>query len=97
MAPDWRLITWRSVGLDVAVHEPGLPFFIQWEMGSPCPEPPRSTTPAVRRGSTSLSVAADQERLADWLGDHDLPIAATGRTGTSVITLTRGPDDFTLE
>jgi len=90
------LITWRSVGLDIVVREPGLPFFIQWGDGVPLPG-----AAAVRhRGGPVtlklLSVAADQERLADWLGDHDLPIAVTDPSGTSAITLTGGQGDFTL-
>ena len=44
-----------------------------------------------------LSVPADPDRLADWLGDHDLPIEETRRSGTSAVTLTRGGGDFTLE
>ncbi len=95
--PRGALITWRSVGLEIAVRESGLPFFIQWGDGVPSPG-----AAAVRhRGGPAtlnlLSVAADQERLADWLGDHDLPIAVTGPSGTWSITLTRGQGDFTLE
>ena len=57
----------------------------------------RGRPPSGRPGDAeALSVAADQERLADWLGDHDLPIAVTGPSGTSAITLTRGQVDFTL-
>ena len=82
--------------LDIAVREPGLPFFIQWGDGVPLPG-----AAAVRhRGGPVtlklLSVAVDQERLADWLGDHDLPIAVMGPSGTSAITLTGGQGDFTL-
>jgi hypothetical protein len=95
--PRGALLTWRSVGLDIALRESGLPFFIQWEDGVPLPG-----AAAVRhRGGPAtlkrLSVAADQERLADWLGDHDLPIAVTGPSGLWAITLTRGQGDFSLE
>lgn len=95
--PRGALITWRSVGLDIAVRESGLPFFIQWGDGVPFPG---AAAVRHRDGPATLkllSVAADQERLADWLGDHDLPIAVTGPSGTSAITLTRGQGDFTLE
>ena len=95
--PKGALITWRSVGLDIAVREPGLPFFIQWGDGVPFPG-----AAAVRhRGGPAtlklLSVAVDQERLADWLGGHDLPIAMTGPSGTLAITLAGGQGDFTLK
>lgn len=95
--PRGGLITWRSVGLDIAIREPGLPFFIQWGDGVRLPG-----AAAVRhRGGPAtlkvLSVPADQQRLADWLGDHDLPVAVTGPSGTLAITLTRGQEEFTLE
>jgi hypothetical protein len=90
------VISWRSVGTDIAVREPGLPFFIQWRDGVPLPG---SAAVSHRAGPVTLkllSVAADQERLAEWLGDHDLPISVTGSTGTSAITLTGGQGDFAL-
>ena len=95
--PRGALITWRSVGLEIAVCEPGLPFFIQWGDGVRLPG-----DAAVRHRDGPvrlklLSVAADQERLADWLGDHDLPIAVTGPSGARVITLTGGQADVTIE
>ena len=95
--PRGALITWRSVGLDITVRESGLPFFIQWGDGVPLPG---AAAVRHRDGPVSLkllSVAADQERLADWLGDHDLPVAVAGPSGTWAITLTRGQEDFTLE
>ena len=67
------------------------------EMASPCLEPPRSTIRAASARLKSLSVAANQENLAAWLGDNDLPIIVIGPSGTPAVTLTRGPDDFTLE
>ena len=97
VAPGGALLTWLSVGLDIVVREPGLPFFIQWGDGVPLPG-----ALAVRhRGGPAtlklLSVAADRERLSDWLGDHDLPIAVTGPSGKSLITLMGRQGDFTLE
>jgi hypothetical protein len=96
VAPGGALVTWRTVGVDVAAREPWLPFFIQWGDGVQLP----GAAAARHRGGPAtlerLSVAADQERLADWLGDHDLPIDVTGPSGTSAITLTRGEGDFTL-
>ena len=91
------LITWRSVGLDIPIHESRLPSVIQRGEGVPLPG---AAAVSHRDGPATLkllSVAADQERLAGWLGDHDLPIAVTGPSETSAITLTRGQGDFTLE
>ena len=95
--PRGALITWHSVGVDNAVGESGIPFFIQWGDGVPLPGAAAVHHPRGPATLKLLSVAADQERLADWLGDHDLPIAVTGPSGTWAITLTRGQEDFTLE
>ena len=95
--PRGALITWRSVGLEIAVRESGLPFFIQWGDGVPLPGAAAVRHRAGPATLRHLSLAADQERLADWLGDHHLPIAVTGPSGMWAITLTRGQGDFTLE
>jgi hypothetical protein len=97
VAPGGALITWRSVGLEIAVREPWIPFFIQWGDGVPLPG---AAAMRHRGGPVTLrllSVAADQARFADWLGDHDLPIAVSGPSGKAAITLTGGDGDFTLE
>ncbi len=95
--PNGSLVTWRSVGLDTAIGEPGLPLFIQWGDGVPLPGAAAIDHPGGPATLKHLSVAADPHRLADWLGDHDLPIAVRARTATSAITLTRGRADFTLD
>ncbi len=95
--PSGADITWRSVGLDIAVREPGLPFFIQWGDGVPLPG---AAAVAHRGGPVTLkrlSVTVDPNRLADWLGDHDLPIDVAGPSESSAITLTRTDVDFTLD
>jgi len=97
VAPGGAILSWRSVGLDVAVREPGLPFFIQWGDGVPFPGAAAVDHPGDIARLKSLSVAANQVNLAAWLGDNDLPIIVIGPSGTPAVTLTRGPDDFTLE
>jgi hypothetical protein len=94
--PNGSLVTWRSAGLDTAIREPGLPFFIQWGDGVPLPGATAIDHPGGPARLKLLSVPADPGRLADWLGDHDLPIAVTRSSGTSAVTLTRGDGDFTL-
>lgn len=67
---DGTEVRWRTAGLDEAVAEPYLPFFIEWAEGT---NPPgRAQTPA---GSIeSLALSGDPDRLATWLGDHALPV-----------------------
>ena len=95
--PNGSLVTWRSAGLDTAIREPGLPFFIQWGDGVPLPGATAIDHPGGAATLKLLSVSADPHHLADWLGDHDLPIAVTDRAVNWAITLTRGRGDFTLD
>jgi len=97
VTPSGAVISWRSVGADIATHEAGLPFFIQWGDGVPLPGATAIDHPGGAATLKLLSVSADPHHLADWLGDHDLPIAVADRAVTSAITLTRGRADFTLD
>ena len=94
--PSGDLITWRSTGLDVALREPGLPFFIQWGDAVPLPGSATVRHPGGPAALRLLSVPADEDRLTGWLGDHDLPIVATGSAATMAITLTRGRQEFSV-
>jgi Glyoxalase-like domain len=72
--PDGRLFRGRIAGLEQAVAEPSLPFFIKRGEGAPFPG---SAPAAHHSGSVRLArleLFGDADRLADWLGDHDLPI-----------------------
>ncbi len=95
--PGGARITWRSAGVEVAAREPGLPFFIQWGDGVPLP----GATPVRHPGGPArlklLSLDADPERLADWLGEHHLPLdVATGPSRVSGVVLSHGHRDFPL-
>jgi hypothetical protein len=70
-APGGELLSWRSAGLERAIAEPCLPFFIEWSAGTRFPglaADPRGI--AIRE----LGLTGDEQRLADWLGSHELPI-----------------------
>ena len=63
-------LRWRSAGIDEAIAEPCLPFFIEWEDGVPYPgavEAPRATI-------VGLVLEGNADRVAGWLGEHTLPI-----------------------
>jgi hypothetical protein len=72
--PDGVELTWHLVGLDVAVAE-GLPFFIQWHVAD-VDHPGRALVehrvPAV--GIEWVELGGDPDRLASWLGPHQLPV-----------------------
>ena len=94
---DGRLLRWRLAGLEQAAAEPSLPFFIEWEDGTPLPgqTPASHQVAGVRIAQVHLD--GDADRLAAWLGDHDLPI--TVRPGTPALTsivLTTGSGEIAL-
>ena len=71
-------LRWRSAGLDQAAAEPSLPFFIEWGPGTQLPGRAEIHHAAGMAKIGRLVVSADAGRLADWLGDHHLPIVVSG-------------------
>ena len=77
--PDGVRLTWRAAGIPDAMSSHGsLPFFIQWEGPAELHPGGDHTRPA---GIRWVEVAADAERLREWLGGADLPVryAAEGQ------------------
>ena len=96
-APGGELLRWRTVGVDVATRESGLPFFIQWDDGVALPGAMPVRHPRGRAHLKLLEVNEDPGRLADWLGDYDLPLSVTaGPSGLSTIVLTQEHRDVEL-
>jgi hypothetical protein len=96
--PAGARITWRSAGVEVAVREPGLPFFIQWGDGVPLPGASPVDHPGGPARLKLLSLEGDPVRLADWLGEHQLPLTvATGPSRVSEVVLTHEDRDFALD
>ena len=78
-----KALRWRLAGLERSAAEPSLPFFIEWEQGTPFPgrAPVRHPAGAVRMAE--LQLAGDSGRIADWLGAEPLPI--TVRAGPPAV------------
>ncbi|HEX4719539.1 MAG TPA: VOC family protein [Thermoleophilaceae bacterium] len=64
------LLSWRLAGTDEAAAEPFLPFFIEWGEGTPLPGNVAQATTRIEE----LRLMGDAERLAAWLGPHELPV-----------------------
>jgi hypothetical protein len=70
LTPSGSELRWRSAGIDEAIAEPCLPFFIEWAADVPYPgavDTPRATI-------ARLVLEGNPDRVAGWLGDHTLPI-----------------------
>jgi len=68
--PSGDVVRWRSAGVDEAIAEPCLPFFIEWGEGVSLPgiQLPRPAT------ISRLVLEGNADRLTGWLGQHSLPI-----------------------
>jgi hypothetical protein len=73
--PDGALLRWRLTGLETALKDPGLPFFIRWDV--PAPEHPAAEAaphPVKPRGIGWIEVGGDPDRVFDWLGTQEIPV-----------------------
>lgn len=82
VTPDGTELRWRLAGVETAASERALPFFIEWDEGTPLP----GTTDARHRVGdvrlVGLTVEGDVDRLERWLGPTDLPVdVRPGRQG----------------
>jgi hypothetical protein len=75
---------WRLAGIEQAAAEPSLPFFIEWDHGTPLPGRAPAPHRAARVQLTRLQLNGDPDRLAAWLGTHRLPL--TVHPGTPALT-----------
>jgi hypothetical protein len=91
--PDGSLLNWRLAGLEIAMTEPFLPFFIQWDVSiedHPGRATARHTT--MVSGISAVELSADRRRLSEWLGDHNLPLRfVDGDAGIRAVALSADP------
>jgi Glyoxalase-like domain len=96
--PDGQLLRGLIAGIEQAAAEPSLPFFIERGEGTPFP----GSAPATHRSGsvqiTRLELSGDADRLADWLGDHNLPvIVRPGEPAVASIVLTGDVGETVVE
>jgi hypothetical protein len=72
--PDGTVLRWRSAGFPFALANPGLPFFIDWQV-PPDLHPGRAEARhrAEPEGISWIEVG-HEPRLAEWLGDQSLSV-----------------------
>ena len=89
VTPTGAELRWRSAGIDEAIAEPCLPFFIEWGDGVPYPGAVEAPRAAIAR----VVLEGSADRVAGWLGDHDLPIRVIdgpAEVAAVVLTTTAG-------
>ncbi|MEO8323249.1 MAG: VOC family protein, partial [Actinomycetota bacterium] len=99
LRPDGMVLSWRLAGLDRAISEPPLPFFIQWDTGHRempgAAVAPHTCDPT---GITGVELAGDPAGIRAWIGDADIPVvAASGSPGITKVTLGTSLGEIVLE
>jgi hypothetical protein len=69
--PDGTVLRWRMAGLERSAEEASLPFFIEWGAETPYPGEALPQSATIRE----VRLQGDPQRLAQWLGDANLPIS----------------------
>jgi Glyoxalase-like domain len=77
--PDGTVLRWRLAGLERAMDDPSLPFFIEWHI-RPDDHPGLTVVPHRIRpmGIAEIEVGGDATRLERWLGGAPLPVRCRG-------------------
>jgi hypothetical protein len=78
------LLRWRIAGVERAMAEPWLPFFMEWTAGGQFPGRIDVEHPAAATGIKQLIVAGEPKQLSSWLNGHRLPVTLA-ESGLGVI------------
>lgn len=82
--PDGTLLRWRMAGIDRALDEPELPWFIEWDDHGTYP----GTEMPVPARVVRIELEGRARALADWLGPHSLPLdVRNGTVGVVAVEL----------
>ena len=96
-APSGRLLTWRLAGVEEAVAQPSLPFFIEWGPATLLPGQAPVTHPAGSVRLVGLELVGDADRLAAWLGPGRLPVTVRpGAPAVASVALTGNDGEIVL-
>ncbi len=93
--PDGRVLRWRMAGIDRALAEPSLPFFITWAPGTPYP----GREPTTNRWRVAeIRLRGEPDHLKAWLGDHFLPISVEpGEPAVAGVVLVEGAETTVVD
>jgi Glyoxalase-like domain len=96
--PDGTVLRWRSAGMERALAEPSLPFFIRWDVPEELhPGRMEAGHTARPQGIEWLEIGGDAFRLNDWLDGSELPIRVIGGPpGVLAVGIAAQPDEIVL-
>jgi Glyoxalase-like domain len=91
--PAGDTLRWRSAGSEESSRNPSLPFFIEWERGTPHPGSPARQPARI----VGIELIGDAKQLREWLGMAELPVqVAAGPPSLQRIRLQRNGEDITI-
>jgi hypothetical protein len=94
VTPTGERVAWRTAGVGRAAAEPSLPFFIEWEPGSRFP----GSVDSAGARLAGLLLEGDPERVAAWLGRHDVPVEVRpGAPAVVAVTVGTAAGEAVLE
>jgi hypothetical protein len=87
--PDGELLTWRAAGLDLALADATLPFFMQWDHAEQYPGLMPATHPNGAHRVTALAVAPrDADRFRTWTTGADVPLRVANAQVPGLLSVT---------
>jgi len=87
--PDGELLTWRAAGLDLALADATMPFFMHWDRDEQYPGRLRATHPNGARRVSALTVApTDPERFRAWTEGADVPLHIVAGATPGIVSVT---------
>ncbi|HEX9695037.1 MAG TPA: VOC family protein [Actinomycetota bacterium] len=94
--PDGTSVTWMLAGLEIALTDPPLPFFIAWDDPDHTPGRESLEHRAGAMGIAEIEIACDAKQLRHHAG-ADLPVRiAPGDPGIVAVTLTTERDPLRI-
>ncbi|HXF74386.1 MAG TPA: VOC family protein [Actinomycetota bacterium] len=96
--PDGTELRWRSAGLDRTVHDPSLPFFIEWQVPPGLHPGAARARHLVRPAGIAWAVlGGDEGVLREWLGGASLPLRAVpGPPGLAAVGIATDRGEIVL-
>jgi len=97
-ADDGRVLRWRLAGVEQAAAEPSIPILVEWGEGTPHPGRIPINHRAGSVEMTGLHLDGDPDRVATWLGAHELPISVgSGGPAVKGIVLAGAAGEIVIE
>ena len=94
--PDGSVLRWRLAGVEIALQDGALPFFISWDV--PADDHPGAGGGATTPGRiTVIEIGVSEARARAWLGDDGLPLRyVNAPSGLSAVTISTPGGDVVL-